>query len=153
MELLDNAQWQQFRQAINDASDTFNNAIVIWKHVTKRLAFSGDERNPDTIEQRNLRALIQYNVYKLWPSNRETETGALDKESIAMILNKEHVSALGYLTADGHLDFNPETDTFMVDGEEFYPDVDTPVSQASTSPLLLYIILKKTQPITGTTKY
>ena len=152
-ELISSAQWDNFRQAINNASATFGAQPIIWNAVTKRLAFSGDERNADGISQITLMGYCQYNVYKLWPGQRETVSGEIDKESVAIILNKAYLRGLNYLNSDGNFDFNPDTDTFTINGEIYYPAGNTQAAQAYDSPLEIYIILKRTPVKTGHTPY
>jgi hypothetical protein len=152
-ELISEADWAAYRQIINDASDTFGQQPITWNVVTKRLAFSGDDRDPDTISHISLVGLCQYNVFKLWPNTKESDGGELDKESMAIILNKDYLRNLGYLNGDGNFNYNPEMDNFTINGEIYYPAGDTQVSQAFDDPLHIYIILKRTPTPTGQTVY
>jgi len=153
MQLISDAEWSTYRQIIKDASDTFGQQIITWNVVSKRLAFSGDERDPDVVSHIPLVGLCQYNVFKLWPNSKETETGELDKESMAIILNKDYLGALGYLNGNGNFNYNPEMDTFTINGETYYPSGDTPASQAFDDPMLIYIILKRSPTLSGSKVY
>lgn len=153
MELLTDADWAAYRQLIKDASDTFGQQTIIWNSVTKRLAFSGDERNPDEITQISLPCLVQYNVFKLWPNSKETDTGELDKESVAVIFNRDYLNDMHYLNAHGNFEYNPDTDFFTLNGEKYYAAGDTHAGQAHDTPLHVYLILKRTPTRTGERVY
>lgn len=152
-ELISSAEWAAYRQVINDASDTFGQQLITWNAVSKRLAFSGDERDSDEITYISLRGLCQYNIFKLWPNTKESDAGELDKESMAIILNKDYLNSLHYLNSQGNFIYNPETDTFTINGEKYYPAGDTQVAQTHEDPLHIYIILKRTPTPTGDTIY
>lgn len=154
MSTITDAQWQAFRDAINSAHDFFNQDIVTWmKRVYGIQRFGEDDSTIPQYTPINLRCLISYNVFRTWPINEETTSGQLDKESVCMILNVNYLSGLGYLDPDGNLNFNPGDDYFIFQGQKYRATGDLPVSQAKDAPLLIYVILKRLGPNTGTIKY
>ena len=149
-ELLSAAQWQLFRQTINDASDTFNHEVIVWKHLVKKLSRHGDDRpGVETYEDRELNALLQYNAFRVWPIDKLTSTGLLDKDNCLIIINKDYLAGLGYINTNNNFDFNPDQDRFVIHGVQYKPWGDTYASQAYNDPLLQYIILIRDEHQTG----
>jgi hypothetical protein len=83
----------------------------------------------------------------------ETVSGALDKENIVAMLNRDYLDGLGYLTADGMIDIDPGVDIFFHLGLEYRSAGETPISQAGDNPLHYYLVLKREETPTGTDKY
>lgn len=150
MQLLSATQWASFRQAINAASDTFNNELIEWKHLTKKLDYFGDDR-PGNVEFEtiSLLALIQYNAWNVLPTDRINADGVTDRESIVIILNKDYLRGLDYLDANGNFKFNPDHDRFVVKGVIYKNMGDTQTAQAYDDTLLQYIIALKDELETG----
>jgi hypothetical protein len=148
--LISNAQWQIFRQTINNASATFNTANIIWKHLTKRLAFDGDDRpNTTDFEDIPLLALVQYNVFRVWPADKLTDQGKIQKDAVVVILNKDYLRDLGYINANGNFNYLPDYDRFWVDNKPYKEMGGSQASQALVDPLLIYLILAPEELDTG----
>ena len=148
--LLSTADWQLFRQTINNASATFNTADIIWKHLTKRLAFDGDDRpGTTTFTSITLKALVQYNVFRVWASDKLTSEGKAQKDAVVVIINKDYLRGLGYVNANGNFNYLPEYDRFVVDGRVYKEMGGSQASQANSDPLLVYLILAPDELETG----
>ncbi len=147
-------QWQAYKNVVNDAADSFNQEIVIWHRLTKSLdRYGEDNKGSETYQDISLNCLLAYNFFRTWPMSDETPTGLLDKESIAMILNRQYLIDNGWLNAGGMFDMNAGKDTFTHLGIDYKAAGETPVSQAGDEPLHFYIILKRLKTITGDKKY
>ncbi len=148
MELLTSAQWNTFREAINNASDTFNKKLITWHKFTRRVARYGEDESSN-FTLITLRALIANNFYKTWPDESREPTGEKDDTSLVMILNKEYLRGLGYLNSNNYFIINPGMDYFTIDGIEYETKGDTNTSQAESDDLLVYLRLDRKQPKTG----
>lgn len=147
--MLTTNQWAAYRQVINLASASFNNESIIWNRVSIKLDRDGDDANKPTFLPINLNALIQYNIYRTWPIDRSTDTGLIDNQSILIILNKDYLAGLGYITSNNNFDFNPSFDYFTVQGIDYKPMGDTPAGQAGDDPLLVFIVCERKRIETG----
>ena len=147
--LLSTADWAAFRQAINDASATFNNESIIWKHLRVLLAYDGNDDNPDNYEDIPLSVLVVYNVYPSWPIDKITEGGVTEKDSLNIIINRDYLSSLGRLNSEGMMDLNLSGDYFILKGINYRIMHDTQGAQAYNDPILQYITLVRDFPKTG----
>lgn len=152
--MLTTAQWAAYKRVIDTASESFNQDIVLWRRQIRRLPRYGeDDPNTPGYDDINLNALIAFNVFRTWPMTDETPSGALDKENIVMILNKEYLRGLGYLNAAGFFDMDPGQDIFIHRGITYRSAGETEVSQAGDDPLMFYIVLSREESNTGDSKY
>lgn len=151
--LLSTAEWDRYKQAINDAGDTFNNQPVTWRRFLRRISRHGEEPN-QTFEDIQLKGLISYNFFKSWPDESSLKpAGVTDDSSAVLILNTKHLEDAGYLNTDGYFEFTPGHDTFIIKGIKYKPKGDTDVAQASDSTLGVYIRLDRVQIDTGDNKF
>jgi hypothetical protein len=152
MSYLSDADWDEYKDIIDSVHDDFNQETLIWKKFKKTLnRFSeGKNQDYDTI---NLKCLVQYNIFRVWPMTKETNTGALDEQSVAVYLNNTYLSSLGHLTVGGVFKFDPANDKFILHGLEYRAAGETPVAQAHNRALLNLIILKRVPTNTGEDKY
>lgn len=152
--MLTPTQWQAYKNVVNDAAASFNQEIVVWSRFTRAFQRDGeDNKANETFTDINLDCLIAYNVFRTWPMTDETVSGGLDQENIVMMLNKQYLDDLGYLNSDGFFDMDPGKDEFTHMGLKYRSAGETPVSQADDGPLHFYIILKRVETPTGTSKY
>ena len=142
MSLLSNDDWAKFEAAIQAASDTFNHMSVYLKRSTTRLSHDGIDDN-QKFEYLELKALVNYNIVKLWQMNKETDTGEVDKGTIALIFNNAHLNALGLLAPGNVMKFNREYDFFIVEGVEYRWAGDTPAAHANTKSLFTQVIVER----------
>lgn len=152
MTYVTDAQWQEYKDIINGVHDDFNQDTLTWKKFTKSLnRYSEDDSKAYT--DISLKCLVQYNMFRTWPMTKETDSGALDKESIAVYLNSKYLSDLGYMNVEGSFEFDPGNDKFVFKGQEYRSAGETPVAQAKDEPLLTILILKRTPTNTASDKY
>lgn len=151
MDLLSIAQQAAFRQAINNASDTFNKQLIDWKHLVKKLDYYGDDRAGNTSYTTiPLRVLVEYNAWNVLPVDRLNTDGVTDKETIVLIFNKDYLRALGYVdTVNNRFTFDAAYDRFILNGITYKNLGDTPASQGFDDALLEYIICAKDETATG----
>lgn len=152
--MLSKVQWANYRRIINKASESFNKDIILWKRFTRSFnRYSEDNQSNNTYEDINLDCLIAYNIFRTWPMTDETVSGALDKESIVLILNKDYLRKLGYISDKGFFDMDPGNDIFILRGLEYRASGETEVAQAGDDPLMFYIVLSREETETGKDQY
>ena len=151
---VSDAQWANYKNIINDAHNFFNQDTITWVRHTHGLQRWGeDNKGIDKSINIDLKGLISYNVYRSWPMTKETESGGLDKESMLIIFNKNYLHGLGYINANGNFAMDPGLDYFVHQGQKLKPAGETPAAQAKDDPLLVYIIVKRMETLTGSNKY
>ena len=158
---LSSATWDKYARVINGVNSDFNQDGVLWKRslVTRSNTepvprFNEQEQNESTdYDYIPLLVLLDYNYFRKWPLTKETESGELDNQNMAMILNRKYLSDLGYLTSEGYFDFQPDKDYFIHRGIKYKAEGDTLVSQANNNPLLFQIILHRKGLLTGEERY
>ena len=148
--LISSAQWAAFRQVINNASESFNAELITWKQLIKKLDYDGDDKYGNTeFASHNLKVLINYNVARVWPIDKLTEKGFLEKDSAVIILNKDYLRGLGYINTNGNFNFDAGLDRFLIKNILYKCMGSTEASQAYDDPLLEYIIVVKDEVSTG----
>ncbi len=149
MDLVGNTNWARFKTLIQeDAHDTFFQDTITWKRYIEGI----DEFMENDVENFNnvdLKCLINYNDFKVWPVNYTTETGELDRQNTVLLFSLKYLNGLGYLNANGNFIYNQSADRFLVNGQIYKATGDTLVSQAKDEPLLLQINLSKEEIPTG----
>lgn len=146
--------WAKYKSIINGVHDDFNqDTIVLMRRKAGLTQFNEDPYSSADFDTISLKCLIGYNVFRTWPMVDETDTGALDKESITVYLNNKYLNDNGHLTIDGNLYFDPGTDYFIFNGQRYRSSGETPVSQANDEPLFTMLILKRLTTSTSENKY
>ena len=154
MTYISEAQWQTYRNIINVAHESFNQDTIIWfKHTSGLQRFGEDNKSLDKFTQIPLKCLVNYNVFRQWPMNKESESGLIDKESISIILNRHYLDTLGYIDSNHNFIIDPGLDYFVHQGQKLRASGETPASQAKDDPLLVILILKRMGTKTGDNKY
>jgi hypothetical protein len=152
--MIPNAAWAKYKKTINDISNDFNKAIIVWHRYNSGLQYEGEDKPTiSKFTDINLDCLISYNYFRTWPITENTKTGSLDKESMVVIFNKDYLYKLGYVNANKNFDINPGQDYFTFYGVDYQPSGETPVSQAKDQDLLFWIILKRRVTQTGNPVY
>lgn len=147
-QLLSSTDWAKYKQAINDASDSFNKEPVIWHHFQRRLARHGEDQARKFIDI-TLLGLVAYNYIKSWPDENIRVSGENDDTSVILIFNKQYLNDLGYTNTNGYFSMNPGYDYFTIKGIDYVTKGDTDTAQAEEDPLLIYIRLDRKQINTG----
>ena len=152
--MITDGQWANYRSIINNAHNYFNQDIITWvRHTHGLQRYGEDNKTIDQTVSISLRCLISYNVYRSWPMTKETEGGALDEESMLIMLNKDYLRGLGYINSNQNLDMDPGLDYFMHQGQKLRAAGETPAAQAKDDPLFIFIILKRMETLTGSPKF
>ena len=148
------AQWESYKATIRKAHDVFNQDTVTWaRHSHGLQRYGEDSKSTKKTVNIELKCLMNYNVYRSWPMTGETTSGQIDNESVCIILNKEYLKELGYINANNNFDMDPGQDYFIHQGIKLRPAGETPAAQASDDPLLVYVIVRRTLPETGSNRY
>lgn len=141
--------WDKFKPAIDQvAFNLFFNKEVTWNRLVKKLNIHGENDQP-TFESVNIKALIEYNVFRIWPIDRFSPSGQMDGQHLCLIINKHYLNLNGWLNAEGNFDFNPGADYFVINGKRYHDAGFTEASQADSEGLLFYLILKRQEYRTG----
>lgn len=152
--MLTSAQWQQYINVVNQASESFNQDVITWKRFSRGMQRYGeDTAGVDVPIDIPLDCLIAYNIFRVWPMSKETVGGVLDAENIVLLLNKKYLEDLGYLNSDGFFAMDPGKDKFIHRGLEYRAGGETEVAQAGSEPLMFYIMLSREETPTGSDKY
>lgn len=150
---INDSVWDKYKSIINNAHYDFNQATIVWKKHNEILNRFNDDSVKPTFTDIPLKGLIQYNMFRTWPMTQETDSGALDAESITVYFNNQYLSDLGYITEEGNFGFDPGKDYFTYKGQFYRSSGETPVSQAKDTDLFTFLILKRVPTETGDTKY
>lgn len=151
MKLLSPTTWAKFRQSQFDHFDTNAEVVVIWRKYINTLELH--QEDGAAYEDIPLRALIQYNAFRVWGVNKGTDSGEEDHSSLVMLINKDYLVLNNLLEANGNLPYNPGRDKFIHEGIMYHSQGDTSLSQAVDSSLLVMIILNREETPTGANKY
>lgn len=151
-ELISAADWGLFKEAINDASDTFNNTLVTWR----RWAYGVDpfmEAETGSYSDVEIEALFSDNYFHSWPITYTTTNGELDRENTVIILNTQYLSDNGYLNSEGNFNFKADKDRFIYKGIVYkchgWIDMAQAGEASNSQKLLFMIILKREETPTG----
>lgn len=142
--MLTPAEWQDYANVINEfmQNDSAKKPIV-WRRFLYNLDRYREDSKDKNTQDIILDVLLNYNYFRTWPITFTTESGELDRQSIQILINKDYLKTLGYLTPSNNFDFNPDKDLFIIDGKPHRAMGDTSVSQASSLDLIISIIVKR----------
>jgi hypothetical protein len=151
--MISASDWANYHKVINDASDTFNQSIIIWKRSLGGIDRFGEDNKGERFEEIPLFFLADYNRNRVWPITSYTETGEIDKQSEVIMFNMDYLRKLGYVNANDNFIYQPDTDRFIHKGITWKCSGITHLSQAGNKDLLLQAVLQKdiianTDPIT-----
>lgn len=140
--------WNKFKKLIDDAHDSFSQDIVIWRRSELKISFFNED---DRYEYQDieLKCLMEYNFFRVWPTTRRTISGEVDGTDISMLLNLNYLRKQGYLNDKGYFNFNADRDYFFHQGIKYKCEGHTPISQAHDEPLLIQVILRRQEKETG----
>lgn len=145
MSIISTSDWDDYRDAINQGSESFGQVPILWRRNTVfRSQFGEDpigagKQYTDT----PIVALIQSNYFRTWPITKSTTTGELDKENLTLIINHQYLKDNDWLTVENYPDIKPDTDRFIIKGRPYKAEGDIDVSYANNEPVLFYIMLKR----------
>lgn len=135
--------WARYKKIITDFLDVdAGRQKIVWaKHIDQILSYGEDVAPQFTYLV--IEALCYYNAFRNWPINQSTTSGELDEENLSILISKNQIEKLGYLTEDGYMDFNWSEDRFQINGQIYRASGDTQVAQAKDEALVFLIILKR----------
>lgn len=147
MAIIGSKSWSRYRNIINlFHNDAFQNELHWFKYLYSLDRFGEDTKQNSEYEERLVKCLVQYDTIKNWPTNHETTTGDIDKESIVVYINLKYLQKMGWVIMDNRgtiMDIDGVKDYFILDGIKYRPSGDKPCAQAHDKPLLYRIILKR----------
>lgn len=150
MDLIGASNWAKFKAVMRNAHDTFNQDIITWRRWVEGTTQLYNEEPSGTFVEINLKVLMFYNTFRTWPITQKEVSGEIDNQNTVVMINREYLGELGYLTAEGQMDYQPDKDYFYHRGKVYKPEGDTLVSQAHNDPLHIYLILRVQEGMTGT---
>lgn len=148
--MLSDQDWAAYRNLINSTQATRFQEEVTWlRTVTAVSRYGEDIPNEDQYNEIQITGLIQYNTFRSWPLNQNTNSGEIDKESMVLFLNLKYLDDLGYLDSNKNFNFNRGLDRFRIKGVLYKPSADTDAAQAFNDPLLTMVVLKREEIESG----
>lgn len=141
-ELIGKEAWEDFRSVMSDAHSTFNQKEVVWIQFKSILNKYGEDIEGNAYTYLTLEVLCNYNYMRTWPITFNTDTGANDRQSIQLFINKDYLRTKGLLDPFGRFKYNKDTDQVILDGQTYTVDGDTPASQAHDDDIFFTVILK-----------
>ena len=152
MSNLTPADWDAHTDAINSFHDDAFQHVITWKRIITNLDENGEDGNI-RYEDIELRGLMLYNYFRSWPTNKNDQAGEIDKQSCLLYLNSEYLRGLGYLNNLDQFDFLPVEDRVIINGLVYKANGESQAAQAKDKNLLHFIILKREELETGSSKY
>lgn len=152
MALVDDNDWQEYRDMINEFHEDAFQQDIIWKKEVTSRDYNGEDSNI-RYESKTLKGLAHYNYFRAWPLNQATEAGEIDKESVLVYFNLKYLEGEGLLNQHGQFEFDPVSDRFEINGVGYKNKGESQAGQVSTDPILTFIILKREETNTGSHKY
>ena len=154
MSFLTDAEWQEYRDVINEFHEDANQETVTWrKHINVLDRYGEDKDGGPSYNDTPLLALVQDNFFRSWPINDATVTGKIDQESVMLYINTQYLVDTGYANAAGQLVFDPGKDFFIVKGVTYKVYGELTSAQAKETNLFNLIILRREEIATSAKKY
>ena len=150
---ITNEDWQEFRNIVDESAKYINNDTITWLRHNSPLNRFGDTPEKDGFTEITLNCLVQYNAFRTWPTQLESQAGLVDNESMAIYLNITYLRELGYANQNGYLLADPGKDYFIHRGQKYRPAGEILASQANSEPIHNIIILKRVVIDSGNNKY
>lgn len=145
---MTDADWAQHTATINSHWAQAAQHPITWVRKISTRQKYGEDGNTKT-EEVPLLGLVQANAFRTWPSTLPSQTGELDKENAALIFSREYLEGLGYMNANGYFNFDPGHDRFIDEGKVYKAFGDIAMAQSSTQGILVMIIVKREEQLTG----
>lgn len=148
MAFLTDQDWVDYINAVNEFNEDAGQQPITWLRSKGGLDRFGEDNLSERFDTIELKGLILYNVFRTWPIDRNTESGALDNQNCMLFLNSKYLDSLGFLNSDGYIKLGRATDYFILSGIKYKPAGDTQAAQAKPViqqkfPLMTCIILTR----------
>lgn len=148
MSKLTAADWSKYKKIMKIAHDMFNQDILTWVKHKDTVAKFNEELTDDGVVI-PLNVLISFNYFRTWPLTKHDAQGESDNQNMAVMINRQYLSELNYLTPKGYLNFDPGDDYFLHRGIKYKCEGDTFTSQAYDDPLHILLIMRREEILTG----
>ena len=148
-DLVGPTNWAAYKALMRDAQETFANQPITWRRRIESLDRFNEDEPLYSYTDITIKALLQYNVFRTWPITRNTDSGDIDEESLMVIINREYLGELGYLTANNNFNFSPSGDRFIISGYTYKCQGYLDSSQDDNEALWVNLILEKENKNTG----
>lgn len=140
---LPDTVWENYSKIVSDFMDMdVGLQPILWKRFIDHPLSWGEDIGSNYIDI-ELKGLIQYNAFRVWPISRGTTSGEIDGQSLAVLISRASLEEKGYINSNGYWKFDGPRDIFIIDGIPYKASGDTEVSQAKDKPLMFLIILKR----------
>lgn len=140
---LSDSAWARYSKIISDFMDVdVGLQPILWKRFVDHPLAWGEDVG-DTYVDIELKGLIEYNAFRVWPMSRGTISGEMDGQSLAILISKAVLQEGGYLNEGGYWEFDGPRDLFIINGNPYKASGDTEVCQAKDTPLMFLVILKR----------
>lgn len=150
--LLTDQDWLDFKDAIYEAHETFNNEQVIWKRRLYNIQEFNEDPDPLAgYENITLSCLFQGNAFHTWPITLTTEKGEIDRENFVIYFNRHYLRDLGYLTTTSRFNFSEADDRFIWHGLVHKCMGWSDLAHADDEHLLVMLVLKREEQGHGVT--
>jgi hypothetical protein len=150
MSTITPAGWARYKKIMRSAHNMFNQDVLTWvRYVDTIVKFN--EETTDNGEVIVLNVLCSYNYFRTWPLSKHDSQGELDNQNMAVMINREYLSELSYLTPQGYLKFDPGKDYFIHRGIKYKCEGDTFTSQAYNDPLHILLVMRREEVLNGET--
>lgn len=135
--------WAKFEEIISDFMDNdVGKQEIIWaKKIEIPSSFGEDDVHDYAFNK--LEVLCNYNAFRNWPINKETNSGELDQENLCILVSKRYLETNNFLNEGGYFDYNWAEDRFILHGIVYKPSGDTEISQTNNHNILFQVILKR----------
>jgi hypothetical protein len=142
------SDWKRYENIITGAFDNWGNQEVIW-HRNRRKGSRFQEGGQEDFDLVPMKALVDYNAFRTWPTDILKATGIEDKQYCNLLFNRKYLKENGWLTSEGNFKFDPGYDRFQLQGVMWKPAGDTPISQTNDNPHVYMVILVRDEYITS----
>lgn len=143
MAFISNEEWAEYEKTINDFHDDAFQQELKWIRNILPVNIHGEDTESRYLPPVTLRCLIQFNHFRSWPINKESEAGQIDSESMLVFINIAYLKNLGYTDANDNWLYDPGLDRFEVDGVVYVDKGNSKTAQAKDKALLHFMVLKR----------
>lgn len=144
MTLISDAEWADFANTITQFSEDTAQQDLLWQRtLVPAIPKLGNDEDTKFEAEVTLKCLLVYNVKRVWPLTKYTDSGEEDKQSVVAMLLIQYLEDNNYLDANGNFAYDAGKDKFIIQGITYYSAGDTSVSQLKSSPLYYNLILRR----------
>lgn len=148
-DFVNQGQWDEYSNILNKFNNSVAKKKITFRKFRRTLSQFKEDIDPTKYDDITLECLINYNYLRTWPATVTSEAGELDRDSMQVLFNKKYLQSMGLLTVNTNLDYNPDYDRFIVDGQIKKAMGNTAASQAGSEDILYTLILKNEEIDTG----